>query len=89
MPPDKVKSFLLKNFNEELKYFQKKYRIKVELLSNEELIIPEYKIELLNKSKKILNLIENIKNIVEPKKKAKDKTSEKELKDVEKRNNKI
>ena len=78
--PDKVKVFVEKNFNEELKYFQKKYRIKVELLSNEELIIPEYKIELLNKSKKILNLIENIKNIVEPKKKAKDKTSEKRIK---------
>ena len=78
--PDKVKVFVEKNFNEELKYFQKKYRIKVELLSNEELIIPEYKIELLNKSKKILNLIENIKNIVEPKKKLKIKLVKKELK---------
>ena len=40
-----------KNFSEEFKYFQKKYLIKIELLSDEKLIIPEYKIELLNRSR--------------------------------------
>ena len=51
--PEKVKVFTEKNLSEELKYFQKKYSLKIEFLSNENLIIPEYKIELYNKSKKI------------------------------------
>ena len=33
------------------------------MLANTKLIIPEYKIELLNKSKKIINTIENIDKI--------------------------
>ena len=58
--PVKVKLFIEQNLVEELKYFQKKYTFKVEVLSDEKLIIPEYKIDLLNKSKKILETIENI-----------------------------
>ena len=58
--PEKVKLFIEQNLIEELKYFQKKYTFKVEVLSDEKLIIPEYKIELFNKSKKILETIENI-----------------------------
>ncbi len=56
--PEKVKIFIEENFLEELKYFQKKYLLKIELYSNHELIIPEYKIELLNKSKKVLKVVE-------------------------------
>ncbi len=40
-------------------------------MSNESFIIPEYKIDLLNKSKKIIQTIENINSIVEIKKKEK------------------
>ena len=40
-------------------------------MSNESFIIPEYKIDLLNKSKKIIQTIENINSIVEIKKKDK------------------
>jgi len=61
--PEKVKLFIEKNLLEELKYFQKKYLFKIEILSDQRLIIPEYKIELFNKSKKIINIIENINNI--------------------------
>ncbi len=70
--PQKVKLYIEKNFLEELKYFQKKYLFKIELLSEENLIIPEYKIELLSKSKKLINKFENIKNIVENKRFFKD-----------------
>ena len=66
--PEKVKSYIEKNFLDELRYFQKKYSYKVDLVSNNQLIIPEYKIELMNKSKKIINLIENIHKIKELKK---------------------
>ena len=40
-------------------------------MSNESFIIPEYKIDLLNKSKKIIQTIENINSIIEIKKKDK------------------
>ena len=70
--PEKVKMYIEKNLLDELKYFQKKYLLKIEILSNEKLIIPEYKINLLNKSKKLLNTIENINNIIESKKPQKE-----------------
>jgi hypothetical protein len=40
----------------------------VKILSNDKFIIPEYKIDLLNKSKKIIDTSENINAIVEIKK---------------------
>ena len=82
--PEKVKLYIEKNLLEELKYFQKKYSFKVEILSNKELIIPEYKIELLNKSKKLINKIEYLENIISVKKTkidgSKDKKGEKKSK---------
>ena len=84
--PEKVKIFIEKNLLEELKYFQKKYLFKVEILSDEKLVIPEYKIDLLNKSKKILKSIENINQISSPKKLKKDMTKSlsKEKKEIKK-----
>ena len=61
--PEKVVIYIKNNLSDELKYFQKRYSIKIEILPDEMLIIPEYKIELLNKSKKVLNSIENINKI--------------------------
>jgi ribonuclease E len=89
--PEKVKLFIEKNLLEELKYFQKKYLFKIELLSDQKLIIPEYKIELLNKSKKIISTIENIENIVELKKtKQVKKIEKKEIKkEIKKETKKI
>jgi len=72
--PEKVKIFIEKNLLEELKYFQKKYLFKIEILSDQNLIIPEYKIDLYNKSKKIINTIENLNRIIEVKKLAKNET---------------
>ena len=70
--PVKVKIFIEKNLLDELKYFQKKYSFEIKIMSEDNFIIPEYKIELLNKSKKILNTVENIDNIIEVKKIKKD-----------------
>ena len=71
---EKVKLFIEQNFFDELKYFQKKYSIKIELLSDEKLIIPDYRIELLNKSKKVLSKIENISYKIEFKNNKESKT---------------
>ena len=75
--PEKVKFFIEKNFLEELKYFQKKYSLKIELAADNNLLIPEYKIELLNKSKKVLNIIEKIEKIIEVKRENKGEKKEK------------
>ncbi len=74
--PEKVKEFIGINLKDELKYFEKKYQFKIEIVSKENLIIPEYKIELINRTKKVLNVFENINNIVEfknPKRDLKEK----------------
>ena len=61
--PDKVKLYINVSLSKELNYFQKKYSLKIELVDDAQLIIPEYKIELLNKSKKIIDKIINVKEI--------------------------
>lgn len=66
--PEKVKIYIEKNLLDELKYFQKKYSFEIKILSNDKFIIPEYKIDLLNKSKKLINTVENIKSIIPTKK---------------------
>ena len=61
--PDKVKLYISANLSKELSYFQKKYFYKIELIDTPQLMLPEYKIELLNKSKKIIDKIENINQV--------------------------
>ena len=93
--PEKVRLFIEQNLTEELNYFQKKYLLKIELFSEKELIIPEYKIELLNKLKKVINIVENIDGIPITKKNSKAKGKEKadskkikkEVKKVKKKKN--
>ena len=60
-----MKIYIEKNLLDELKYFQKKYSFEVKILSNDKFIIPEYKIDLLNKSKKVINTVENINSIIQ------------------------
>jgi ribonuclease E len=81
--PEKVKIFIERNFIEELKYFQKKYSFNVNILTGEKFIIPEYKIDLLNKSKKIINTVENI-NLLEPIIKTKKKFVKEKNKQIKK-----
>ena len=46
--PEKVKIFIENNLLEELKYFQKKYTFDIKILSDDNFVIPEFKIDLLN-----------------------------------------
>ena len=61
--PEKVKTYMDSAFSKQLSYFQKKFSFKILINGDEKLIIPEYKIALLNKSKKIINIVENINKI--------------------------
>ena len=65
--PEKVKIFIENKLSREIEHFEKKYSFKINLLADTKLVIPEYKIDLLNKSKKIINTVENIHKINEPK----------------------
>ena len=49
----------------EVKHFKTKHKLEFNLISDNVLIIPEYKIYLLNKNKKIIKKIENFKIIAE------------------------
>ena len=66
--PEKVKLYIENNLLDELKYFQKKYSFEFKIFSDNKFIVPEYKIDLLNKSKKLIKSIENINPIIENKK---------------------
>ena len=61
--PEKVKTFIEKNLVKEINHFRKKYKFEFNLISDKNLILPEYKIDLLNKNKKIIKKIENIEKI--------------------------
>jgi len=57
--PEKIKNFLSENFKEDLLYIEKKNKIKITFKGDLSLLVPEYKIEFLNKSKKVLEKLEN------------------------------
>jgi ribonuclease E len=58
--PQKVKNFIEKNISKEINFFKKKYKIEFNITADPSLILPEYRIDLFNKNKKLLNKIENI-----------------------------
>ena len=57
---EKICNFIKENFPEDVKYFEKKNKIKVEIVSDNSLIVPDYIIEFQNKSKKIIEKIESV-----------------------------
>ena len=54
----KISKFLKENFIDDLTYFEKKNKMKIDIITDNSLIIPEYIIDIKNKSKKTLELIE-------------------------------
>ena len=60
---EKISNFLKENFIGDLKYFEKKNKMKIDIISDNNLIIPEYIIDLKNKSKKTLELIEHYEKL--------------------------
>ena len=54
----KISDFLKENFIEDLTYFENKNKMKIDIISDNSLIIPEYIIDIKNKSKKTVELVE-------------------------------
>ena len=59
----KISDFLKENFIEDLTYFEKKNKMKIDIITDNSLIIPEYIIDLKNRSKKTIELIENYEKL--------------------------
>ena len=67
----KISDFLKENFIEDLTYFEKKNKMKIDIITDNNLIIPEFIIDVKNRSKKTIELIENfekLKNLDQQKK---------------------
>jgi len=54
----KISDFLKENFINDLNYFEKKNKMTIDIISDNSLIIPEYIINVQNKSKKIIETVE-------------------------------
>ena len=57
---DKISNFIKENFVEDIKYFEKKNKIKIEITVDNSLMVTDYIIEFQNKSKKIIEKIESL-----------------------------
>ena len=71
---EKISDFMKQNFIEDLKYFEGKNKIKIDIIADNTLIIPEYIIDLQNNTKKIIETvkhIEKLKNLEEQNKEVK------------------
>jgi len=65
---EKISDFLKENFIKNLTYFEKKNKMKIDIISDPTLIIPEYIIDIKNKSKKTIELLEQyekLKNLIQ------------------------
>jgi len=60
---EKISDFLKENFVDDLTYFEKKNKMTIDIVSDPSLIIPEYIINVQNKSKKTIELIERYENL--------------------------
>ena len=59
----KIYDFLKDNFIDDLTYFENKNKMKIDIITDNSLIIPEYIIDIKNKSKKTIELIEHYENL--------------------------
>ena len=60
---DRISKFLKENYIEDLSYFERKNKIKIDIITDNNLITSEYTINFKNKSKKTIELIENYENL--------------------------
>jgi ribonuclease E len=60
---EKISDFLKENFVDDLTYFEKKNKMTIDIVSDPSLIIPEYIINIQNKTKKTIELIEHYEKL--------------------------
>jgi len=72
---EKISDFIKENFIEDLKYFEEKNLIKIDIIADNTLIIPEYIINLQNKTRKTIETVEHIEKLKNLEEQKKDLTS--------------
>ena len=80
---EKISNFMKENFISDLKYFETKNKTKINIISDDNLTIPEYIIDLKNKTKKTIEKIEfltKLKNLDEIKNEIKEANIDKKNK---------
>ena len=81
---ERISNFLKENYLENLSYFEKKNKIKIDIVADNNLIIPEYIIDLKNKSKKTIELVEKFEKLKNLKTINNEKKSDLEVKKTKK-----
>ena len=76
---NKIFDFIEKHFKENINYFEKKNKLKINISSNNELNLFEYTIEFKSKSKKVLENVENLENLEKINIENKDKEKNKKI----------
>jgi len=80
---DKMSDFINENFKENVNFFEKKNKVKININSNDKLNFSEYLIEYKSKSKKVIEKVESLENlkkvIIEDKNHKTNKSSQKKL----------
>ena len=61
---EKISDFIKENFIDDLKYFEDKNKIKIDIIADNSLIIPEYIIDLQNNTKKTIETVEYIEKLI-------------------------
>ncbi len=85
---EKISDFLKENFVEDLTYYEKKNKMKIDIITDNSLIIPEYIIDLKNRSKKTVELVEHhekLKNLDQQKDKEITKVTKEKKKFIKKK----
>ena len=57
---EQINNYIKDNLNKNIEFIEKKNKFKINILTDNLMIISDYKIEFKNKSKKVLNTLENI-----------------------------
>ena len=60
---EKIYDYVINNFNEDLNYFKKKNKIKINFNKNQSFSLHEYSIEFKSKSSKVLEKVEKVENL--------------------------
>ena len=60
---EKISNFMKENFIDDLKYFENKNKVKIDIIADNTLTIPEYIINLQNKTKKTIKTIEHLEKL--------------------------
>ena len=60
---DKIENHINDNYLDVVKYFEKKYKAKIELINNNNLNLEDYIIEFKSKTKKVLDKVEKVERL--------------------------